>query len=122
MISFAALVVFCQLFVRGLDHRDYAKRPMDIVLAAFGLLVGAPLMLGCALLVRLTSPGPIIYKQVRVGRYGRPFWIYKFRTMRNDAEKNGAVWAKAGDCRITSVGTFLRESASDPSGRLNPGR
>jgi exopolysaccharide biosynthesis polyprenyl glycosylphosphotransferase len=97
----------------GSLHTGLAKRPMDVALALFGLVVGAPLMLFCALLVRLTSPGPIIYSQVRVGRYGREFRIYKFRTMRTDAEKNGAVWARSGDSRITPVGGLLRKTRFD---------
>jgi exopolysaccharide biosynthesis polyprenyl glycosylphosphotransferase len=94
-------------------HTGLAKRPMDVALAAFGLLAGAPVMLLVALLVKLTSPGPIIYKQVRVGRYGRPFWIYKFRTMRTDAERNGAVWAKTRDSRVTPIGGLLRKTRFD---------
>jgi exopolysaccharide biosynthesis polyprenyl glycosylphosphotransferase len=97
----------------GSLHTGLAKRPMDIVLAVFGLAVGAPLMLIVALAVKLTSPGPIIYKQVRVGRYGRPFWIYKFRTMRTDAERNGAVWAKTRDSRVTPIGGILRKTRFD---------
>ncbi|MDB5333748.1 MAG: capsular polysaccharide biosynthesis protein [Phycisphaerales bacterium] len=100
-------------FKVGSFHTGLAKRPTDLALAAIGLLVGAPLMLLCALLVRLTSPGPIIYRQVRVGRYGRHFWIYKFRTMRVDAERDGAVWARAGDARVTPVGKFLRKTRFD---------
>jgi len=83
------------------------------LLAVVGLLIGAPLMLICAVLVKATSRGPIIYKQVRVGRYGRNFSIYKFRTMRTDAEANGAVWAQTGDRRVTPIGTFLRRSRLD---------
>lgn len=97
----------------GSFHSGLIKRPIDVFLAALGLFVGAPLMLTCALLVRLSGPGPIIYRQVRVGRYGREFWIYKFRTMQADAEKNGAVWASKGDCRITAVGKFLRKTRFD---------
>lgn len=97
----------------GSFHSGLIKRPIDVSLAALGLFVGAPLMLACALLVRLSSPGPIIYRQVRVGRYGRPFWIYKFRTMRADAEKDGAVWATKGDCRVTTVGKVLRKTRFD---------
>lgn len=100
-------------FQVGSFHSGLVKRPVDIVLASIGMLIGAPLMLFCAALVRITSPGPIIYKQVRVGRYGRPFWIYKFRTMRVDAEKGGAVWARKRDSRITPVGKFLRKTRFD---------
>jgi exopolysaccharide biosynthesis polyprenyl glycosylphosphotransferase len=97
----------------GSMHTGLVKRPMDMALAAFGLLVGSPLMLLCAVAVKLTSPGPVIYSQVRVGRYGRPFKILKFRTMRHGAEKNGAVWATAGDARVTALGRFLRKTRFD---------
>jgi exopolysaccharide biosynthesis polyprenyl glycosylphosphotransferase len=97
----------------GSFHSGLVKRPVDVILASIGMLLGAPLMLACALLVRLSGPGPIIYKQVRVGRYGRLFWIYKFRTMRTDAEKNGAKWAAKGDNRITPIGKFLRKTRFD---------
>jgi len=70
-------------------------------------------MLVCGLLVKLTSPGPVIYTQSRVGRYGKPFTIYKFRTMQHDAEKGGAQWAKSGDVRATPLGRFLRKSRLD---------
>jgi exopolysaccharide biosynthesis polyprenyl glycosylphosphotransferase len=97
----------------GSFHSGLVKRPIDIMLAAMGLLLGAPLMLFCALLVRLSGPGPIIYRQIRVGRYSRQFWIYKFRTMHIDAEKNGAVWATKGDSRVTTIGKFLRKTRFD---------
>ena len=97
----------------GSLHTGLVKRPLDILLAIVGLLIGAPLMLLCAIAVKLTSPGPIIYKQVRVGRYGRLFHIYKFRTMRIDAERDGAVWAKTKDYRVTPIGTIFRKTRFD---------
>lgn len=97
----------------GSLHTGMAKRPMDVVLAAAGLILGAPLMLVCALLVRLSGPGPVLYRQVRVGRYGRLFYIYKFRTMRIDAEVDGAAWARKGDPRITWIGGLLRRTRFD---------
>lgn len=66
-----------------------------------------------ALAIKLSSPGPVIYKQVRLGKYARPFVLYKFRTMRADAEKHGAQWAAANDARVTSVGRFLRATHLD---------
>jgi len=66
-----------------------------------------------AILVAVTSSGPAIYKQVRVGKNGRHFTLYKFRTMRQDAEKQGAQWATKGDARATPVGKFLRASHLD---------
>lgn len=97
----------------GSLHTGMVKRPIDITLASVGMLVGAPLMLLCALLVKATSPGPIIYRQVRVGRYGRLFWIYKFRTMCAHAEADGARWATVGDMRITWLGRILRKTRFD---------
>ena len=97
----------------GSLHTGLVKRPLDAGLALIGLIIGAPLMLLCAVLVKLTSPGPIIYKQVRAGRYGRPFDIYKFRTMCVDAERNGAQWAGVKDARVTPVGKFLRKTRFD---------
>jgi exopolysaccharide biosynthesis polyprenyl glycosylphosphotransferase len=101
----------------GLDigpHRlELFKRGLDIALASIGLLLALPVMLVVAALVKLTSPGPIFYAQTRVGRYGRNFNIYKFRSMRTDAERHGAVWATAGDSRVTPVGTLLRKTRLD---------
>lgn len=91
-----------------------SKRAFDIVLAAFGLLLSAPLMLFVAILMRVASPGPILYHQRRVGKDGRLFMIHKFRSMRVDAEAlTGAVWATAGDPRVTPVGRFLRRTRLD---------
>ena len=91
-----------------------AKRAVDIVLSVIGIIVCVPLFLFAALLVRLTSKGPIIYKQVRVGKDGKLFEIFKFRTMRVDAEKeSGPVWAAANDNRLTPAGDFLRKSHMD---------
>jgi exopolysaccharide biosynthesis polyprenyl glycosylphosphotransferase len=105
------------MFGTGFDvgslHTGLVKRPLDAGLALLGLIAGAPLMLVCALLVKLTSNGPIIYKQVRAGRYGRPFYIYKFRTMCVDAERNGAMWAGVKDVRVTPIGKFLRKTRFD---------
>lgn len=130
----------------------FAKRLTDVVGSVLLLAVLWPVMLLVALLVRLTSPGPVIFKQVRVGvnlrrrgdrrgrreqcnesdeslsqenqrrarsdrrtefAYGRHFTLYKFRTMRNDAEKNGAQFAVKGDARVTPLGRFLRKTRLD---------
>jgi lipopolysaccharide/colanic/teichoic acid biosynthesis glycosyltransferase len=72
-----------------------------------------PFMLLTAIAVKLESPGPILYHQVRVGLNGRHFRIYKFRSMRQDAEKNGAVWAQKNDARVTRVGAFIRNTRLD---------
>jgi lipopolysaccharide/colanic/teichoic acid biosynthesis glycosyltransferase len=124
------------------------KRAMDLFVATAMLLALAPLMFVVALLVKLVSPGPAIFKQVRVGvdlrsqsndrrqrasrsaaegnqerrsgedrrksaAYGKPFVLYKFRTMRLDAEKNGAQFAQKGDPRVTPLGRFMRKSRID---------
>ena len=101
----------------GLNNNRYgthlAKRLLDVILATIGLIVASPVMLAISLVIRVFEGGPILYKQTRVGRYGRLFSIYKFRTMRTDAEKNGAVWAKSRDTRVTKFGRFLRISRLD---------
>ena len=94
------------------------KRAMDIVGAVCGLVVTAPLFLLVALAVRLDSPGPAIYRQLRVGRALEDrtelFMILKFRSMRVDAEAGtGAVWAQKRDPRITRVGRFIRKTRLD---------
>jgi lipopolysaccharide/colanic/teichoic acid biosynthesis glycosyltransferase len=89
------------------------KRAFDIITAAAGLVLLAPIFAAGALGVRVTSRGPVLYRQVRVGRFGREFQVLKLRTMRVDAEQNGAVWASAGDSRVTPVGAFLRKYRID---------
>lgn len=90
------------------------RRTADMVFATIGILLALPIMPFIALAVRLDSPGPVFFKQLRVGESDRNFWIYKFRTMRQDAEtKTGAVWAVVSDPRITKVGKFLRKSRLD---------
>lgn len=130
------------------DATRITKRAVDIVIAGIALVVLSPVMLIVALLVKITSPGPVIFKQTRVGlnlrqgkpdrrqrqarmppsggerrvsrrdrrgqfAYGRHFTLYKFRTMRQDAEKEGARFAVAGDPRVTPIGGFLRKTRLD---------
>jgi lipopolysaccharide/colanic/teichoic acid biosynthesis glycosyltransferase len=90
------------------------KSAVDFAIALVLLLLAAPVILFCALLVRLTSRGPAFYSQVRLGRGGRPFRIYKLRTMVHDCEKSsGARWSTPGDPRITLLGRFLRKTHLD---------
>ena len=90
------------------------KRLIDIVFSLFALTVLSPLMLAIAVAIRLTSPGKVIFRQERVGRAGKRFHIYKFRSMRVDAEAEvGHVWAKDDDPRETSLGKFLRRWSLD---------
>lgn len=90
------------------------KRLSDIVLSLLGLAFAVPLLAFAAILIKLTSDGPIIYKQNRLGKKGKTFRIYKLRTMCADAEKqSGAVWAQENDTRITSAGRLLRKTHID---------
>lgn len=92
---------------------DPLKRASEFVGAlALGIIL-IPIEIGIALLVALTSRGPVIYRQVRVGEKGKPFTLYKFRTMRVDAEKDGAQWATKNDARTTPIGGALRASHLD---------
>jgi lipopolysaccharide/colanic/teichoic acid biosynthesis glycosyltransferase len=89
---------------------ERVKAAADFVLAALMLVPGLPLMLACGALVRLTSAGPAIYTQKRVGRGGRVFTLYKIRTMAHDCESlTGPRWCMPGDPRITPVGWWLRK-------------
>jgi sugar transferase (PEP-CTERM system associated) len=91
------------------------KRGGEATLSALGLALGAPVAGLVALAVRLSGPGPVLYRQTRVGRGGRPFDLLKFRTMRENAEADsGPVWATAGDDpRVTAVGRLLRKARID---------
>jgi exopolysaccharide biosynthesis polyprenyl glycosylphosphotransferase len=92
----------------------FLKRSMDVVLSLTGLIVLSPVFAIIALAVRLTDNGPVLYRQTRIGLLGRPFTIIKFRTMREDAERDlGAVWSVPHDPRCTSVGYYLRRSGLD---------
>ncbi|MGE0449740.1 MAG: sugar transferase [Vicinamibacterales bacterium] len=93
---------------------DALKRGVDLLLASTGLLLVSPVLLLAAALIKLESPGPVLYRQQRVGRGGRLFTILKFRSMRADAEQSsGPVWAAENDCRITRIGRVLRRSRFD---------
>ena len=90
------------------------KRLSDIVFSLLGLLLASPLMGLTALGVRISSPGPVLYSQRRVGKDGTIFTIHKFRSMRQDAETvSGAVWSVENDPRVTPVGRFLRRTRLD---------
>jgi sugar transferase (PEP-CTERM system associated) len=95
------------------------KRMFDIVIATCGLLIAAPLIPIIALLIKIDSPGPIFFRQIRVGERETNFMLYKFRTMFQDAERGtGAVWAQNKDKRVTRVGTFLRKARLDEMPQL----
>lgn len=89
------------------------KRLMDLTVAGGLLLASFPVLFLTAIIIKLDSKGPIFYSQERVGLYGRPFMVHKFRTMRTDAEKGGPQWATKNDPRITRIGRFLRKTRID---------
>ena len=95
-----------------------AKRAMDIVLSAAALCVLWPVLLLIALAIVVDDPGPVFYRQVRVGRGGKPFRIFKFRTMVVDADKKGLSITVGRDSRITRVGAFLRKTKLDELAQL----
>jgi sugar transferase (PEP-CTERM system associated) len=89
------------------------KRLMDLAVALFGALVGTPLILLTGVAVWLESGRPVLYRQERVGENGRTFTLYKFRSMRTDAETGTPVWARDGDDRVTAVGRVIRTTRLD---------
>ena len=89
------------------------KRCFDVVVSALMLLVLAPVFLVLAIAIKLDSPGPVFYRQVRVTQYGREFRIFKFRSMVSDADKRGSLVTVSGDSRITRVGHFIRNCRLD---------
>ena len=91
----------------------FGKRFFDVLLSLCLLVISFPVMLAASVIVKLESPGPVFYKQERVGQGRRPFNVIKFRSMVKDAEKNGAVWATANDSRVTRFGSFIRKVRID---------
>lgn len=89
------------------------KRILDIVISIIALIILSPVFLVIAIAIKLSSPGPVFFSQERIGLYGKPFRIYKFRSMYVDAEKEGPQLSSANDSRITSVGKFLRQTRLD---------
>lgn len=103
-----------RLHGRSMDRRrQRSKRAFDVIAASLGLLVLIPLLPLVALAIYMEDRGPIFYQQTRVGRFGKPFSVYKLRTMVVDAEPDGPVWATEGDNRVTRVGRLLRKSHAD---------
>jgi len=92
---------------------SYSKRLIDILLAVIGLVFIWPILFVCAVAVKLSSPGPVLYLGKRTGQYGVPFKIFKFRSMREDAERTGGTTTGKNDTRITSVGKILRKYKLD---------
>ncbi len=107
-------IIFSDGFRGGTGIERIAKRLLDVAVSLFLLILTLPVMLVVALLVKLTSRGPVFYRQERVGLNGRPFHLMKFRSMRQDAEAMGAPqWAQKNDPRVTPIGSFLRKTRLD---------
>jgi exopolysaccharide biosynthesis polyprenyl glycosylphosphotransferase len=97
----------------------FEKRAIDIAVSAIGLLVMSPLLLLCAIAIRLDSPGSVFFAQERVGKCGKLFFVWKLRSMRSDAEAEcGPVWTQTDDGRVTRVGKFLRKTRLDEAPQL----
>ncbi len=90
-------------------YAGYGKRALDLAVSVPALIALSPALLVIAALVKAGGPGPVFYAQERVGRRGRPFRLYKFRTMVTDADKSGPAVTSSGDARITPLGRTLRK-------------
>ncbi|AZB44594.1 exopolysaccharide biosynthesis polyprenyl glycosylphosphotransferase [Bacillus sp. FJAT-42376] len=94
-------------------YNEYGKRFSDIILALIGLILSSPIVLITMLAIKLESPGAALFFQERVGLKGHKFNVIKLRSMRTDAEKNGAQWASKNDPRVTKIGAFIRKTRID---------
>lgn len=93
---------------------QFIKRSMDLFGATVALILFSPIMLVCAVLVKLTSPGPVLFKQERIGLHNRPFYMYKFRSMRmQTVEDEAKGWTVKNDPRVTGIGKFMRKTSID---------
>lgn len=105
------------IFSSGFKQRGFyfaVKQVFDMICAVIGLIIFSPIMLIVAILIKINSPGPVLFKQERVGKNGRTFTLIKFRSMYFDAEKEtGPVWAADNDVRVTSVGKVIRKLRLD---------
>ena len=96
------------------DEESVSKRLLDLLLAGVGLILASPIIVGAAIAVRLRGgPGPVIFRQTRIGEHGRRFTMLKFRSMRNDISNDGTTWTGEDDPRITGVGKILRRFRID---------
>lgn len=101
-------IIFSREFRQGIVLKAI-KRAMDLSISLMGLIVALPQLAVIGILIKLDSPGPVFYKQVRVGLRAQPYMIWKFRSMFTDAEKEGAKWTSEKDPRISRVGWYLRK-------------
>lgn len=93
--------------------QENVKRLIDVVASSLAIIILLPVYIGIAVAIKMTSKGPVIYKQERVGKFGGPFTIYKFRSMVADSEKNGPALSSKSDDRITPLGKFMRKTHLD---------
>ena len=107
-----SMLIFAEGFKMNTTHM-LLRRLLSISVSLVASLICLPFVPFIILAVRLSSPGPILFSQTRVGRRGKLFTAYKFRTMRQDAEANGAVWAVKDDPRVTRVGMIMRKTRLD---------
>jgi lipopolysaccharide/colanic/teichoic acid biosynthesis glycosyltransferase len=94
------------------------KRLFDILVSSMGMVVASPILLICAMAIKLDSKGPVFYRGERIGRNGKPFFIYKFRSMIGNAENLGASTSNASDVRVTRVGRYIRKYKLDELSQL----
>ncbi|MBN1788078.1 MAG: sugar transferase [Sedimentisphaerales bacterium] len=108
-------LMFLTTFIgRKSDHEEFMIRALDVIGSVILFIIFLPLIAVIALLIRLTSRGPVFYKQDRIAKDGGTFTLYKFKTMINNAEEeSGPVWAAANDPRVTKIGRFLRDTRLD---------
>ncbi len=107
-----ASIIDYSLYKENIFYNVYS-RVLDILLSLLGLVIGIPLIIIFGIIIKLEDGGPIIYKQERVGKQGKTFYLYKLRSMRVDAEKYGVQWAQSNDPRISKVGSFIRKTRID---------
>ena len=95
-------------------YRNFGKRAIGFIISLIALIILSPILLIVAIIIKIDSKGPVIFKQERLGVNGVPFWIYKFRSMCVGAEKQGSgVYSYKGDSRITKVGRIIRATSID---------
>jgi len=107
--------------IDNVNHQEFVldlsfgliRRLFDILVGSLGLLCSVPFIVVFGLLTKIEDGGPVFYKQERVGLYGKHFTLYKLRSMRVNAEKNGPQWAEKDDPRVTRVGSFIRKTRID---------
>jgi exopolysaccharide biosynthesis polyprenyl glycosylphosphotransferase len=93
--------------------QENVKRLLDVMLSLIAMTVFSPVYLILSIMVKASSKGPVFYSQERVGKFGKPFTIFKFRSMVADAETNGPALSSSKDCRITGIGNFMRKTHLD---------